>query len=147
MRAAGFLDVLLKPIPIAVLLAAVASALGVAATVSEAPSPAWDEHRALAAVRGQRADAGLLRRMVLVELPTQRDALVVAFAEGDAVTMLAILHRLRASCALVGATRLEAAVRGLQAQPDSPSALRVFELAVAGVPGLEDATEVGQQVP
>ena len=43
LRAAGFLDVLLKPIPIAVLLAAVASALGVAATVS--PSAACRRSR------------------------------------------------------------------------------------------------------
>jgi CheY-like chemotaxis protein/HPt (histidine-containing phosphotransfer) domain-containing protein len=134
LRAAGFQSVLLKPLRPAALRAAVAQALGDdrIGGVAEAPAPAWQAP---------------LWRLFLAELPAQRDAVLAACTRGDWPAAAALLHRLRGSCALVGITALEDAVRALQAAPGDASALRAFDAAVAGVLRLQDAAEVGQQVP
>lgn len=131
--AAGFREVLLKPLAPGDLRAAVARALGDDAhAVAEAAPPAWQP---------------LLHARFREELPGQRAALHAALVCGDQRAELAVLHRLRGSCALVGAGELDAAVRALQAWPDSASALAAFDRAVAAALGVEDAAEIGQQVP
>ncbi len=131
--AAGFREVLLKPLAPGALRAAVARTLGDGAqAVAEAAPPPWQP---------------LLQARFREELPAQRARLHAALVRGDHVAALAVLHRLRGSCALVGAGTLDAAVRALQARPGSASALAAFDRAVAAALGVEDAAEVGQQVP
>ena len=131
--AAGFREVLLKPLAPGALRDAVTRTLGDDAhAVAEAAPPPWQP---------------LLEVRFREELPAQRAALHAALVRGDHGAALAVLHRLRGSCALVGAGTLDAAVRALQARPGSASALAAFERAVAAALGVEDAAEVGQQVP
>ena len=147
LRDAGFVDVLVKPLRAAALRDAVARALGGRSAVAEVAAVTWDDARALGAVRGRQAHAGVLRRLFVAELPVQQAALQGAFARGDLGTMEALWHRLRASCALVGAVELDAAVRAWQAAPRSDSARHAFDVAVDRVLRAEHAAEVGQQVP
>jgi CheY-like chemotaxis protein/HPt (histidine-containing phosphotransfer) domain-containing protein len=139
---AGFLEVLVKPFAAATLRAALQRALRGELAVAEAPPPDWDDAAALVALRGEHAHVAMLRGMFVAELPRQRDALLHAALRGDADACAAILHRLRAGCGLVGATRLDAAVRALQAQPLSRSAREGFEVAVAAALRMQDAAEV-----
>ena len=139
---AGFLEVLVKPCAATALRAALQRALAGAVCVAEAPAPDWDDAAALMALRGERAHVAMLRGLFVAELPRQRDAVLHAAGRGDTEACVAILHRLRAGCGLVGATRLDAAVRALQARPLSRSAREGFELAVAAALGMQDAAEV-----
>ncbi|HVI58421.1 MAG TPA: response regulator [Luteimonas sp.] len=133
LRAAGFLDVLVKPITISGLQLAVRSTLGIG-TAHVAPRVAevapfagtWDDTTALAALNGERAHVEALRRLFLAELPAIRDAVRDAVLAGDDDALRAALHRLRASCGFVGAARLAGAVVALQAAPASGSALAGF---------------------
>ncbi|TAK39456.1 MAG: response regulator [Lysobacteraceae bacterium] len=134
LRAAGFRDVLLKPIAIPALREAIRGALGQPPprSVAEAAAPPWQPR---------------LQRMFIAELPGQRDALCAAIGRGECETAQSLLHRLRGACATVGAIELDAAVRALQASPGSASAWLAFDRAVAAALRVEDAAEVGQQVP
>ena len=147
LRMAGFLEVLVKPIAGAALRTAIVRACAGELAVAEVAAPPWDESRALAMVRGTRAHADRLRALFVAELPQQHAQLHAAIASGEVHAALLVLHRLRASCALVGAGALEVAVRALQAAPSSVSVLRAFDAAVAGVLRAQDAAEVRQQVP
>ena len=147
LRAAGFLEVLVKPIATAAVRAAIIRAWGGQLAVSEAAARPWDEAGALAMLRGQRAQAFQLRALFRAELPRQCVELRAALARGAFERARAVLHRLRGSCVLVGAVALDDAVRALQADPGSDSALRAFDRAVAGVLGAQDPVEVGEQVP
>lgn len=135
--AAGFAEVLVKPLSAAQLQHALRRALGLAAAsppVATKPCgklPVWDEAGALAAVNGHAGQARQLRALFLSELPAQRDAAVAAFAAADAIALHEGLHRLQGSCGFVGALRLDAAVRALRGAPASPEALRAFIDAVA----------------
>lgn len=79
----------------------------------------WDDASAARALGGNPAHADALRRLFLTELPSQMDAL----HGGEVAIRRDVLHRLRASCALVGAVRLDAAVTALERDPDAPAAL------------------------
>jgi DNA-binding response OmpR family regulator len=141
LREAGFADVLVKPLTATALQAAIRSA-----TTSEGVSssfnadalandrtdtlPLWDDAKALTALNGQRAHVDALRGLFLEELPATRDTIAAAAHDRDLDAMRASLHRLRASCGFVGATRLDATVAVLHGAPDSPEALADF-LAVA----------------
>ena len=145
--AAGFLEVLVKPITASALqgtlrrvLAQAPAATAIDATRTDADTadvasptcgklPNWDDAAALAALGGEQAHVDALRRLFLDELPGQRRAVAVALAAGDVEGAGRELHRLRASCGFVGAARLAAAVRGLQAQPRSADALQRFDAA------------------
>ena len=63
-----------------------------------------------------------LRALVLGELPMQ----VHAVREGGGAARREHLHRLRASCGLVGASRLQDAAARLLEEGDSPAALQAF---------------------
>jgi HPt (histidine-containing phosphotransfer) domain-containing protein len=56
-----------------------------------------------------------------------------ALSQGDIASASDVLHRLRASCGFVGAAALGAAVRALQADPESMDALRRFGACVDAV--------------
>jgi CheY-like chemotaxis protein/HPt (histidine-containing phosphotransfer) domain-containing protein len=135
LRAAGFLDVLVKPIGVHDLQATLCRALGFDQTVSGGDSPCtrlpdWDDAAALAALKGEQVHVATLRRLFLDELPQQRDAVDAALGEQDAAQARRTLHMLRASCGFVGATRLAEAVRDLQADPHSAMAQGRFRAAV-----------------
>ena len=122
--AAGFLDVLCKPLGVAELHAALRRHLPIAAQrVDDATAPDWNDAGALAAL-GDVAHVDVLRQLFRNELPAQRARITAAGA--DTAAIHAELHRLAASCGFVGADRLRNAVRGLMANPDSPDAMQAF---------------------
>jgi DNA-binding response OmpR family regulator len=117
----GYLEVLLKPVSIALLHATVLRLLG-RGPESGPPAvhgklPAWDEARALAAIGGNHESLMALRRIFLDELPTLRAQAMAAQAANDNATLAAVLHKLKASCGFVGAARLLAAVEALDRSP------------------------------
>ena len=125
LRAAGFVDVIAKPVDAASWQAALRRALrsgtgthvADAAIADDGERPLWDDAAALAALGGNREHVAALRRLFLDELPGLRARIVDAGTRGDT------LHRLRASCGFVGAARLDVAVRALQAS-ESEAALQ-----------------------
>lgn len=147
LEAAGFDAVLVKPLPAAALRealrdalrAAPASQAGSSVQTQSSPSsrsspsgqgeapPIWDDAIALAALGGNATHVQALRGLCLGELPAAGRDVRAAADAGDIAAMQATLHRLRASCGFVGATRLDHAVRALQDAPDAPSALLHFE--------------------
>lgn len=138
--AAGFTEVLVKPLPAAVLQAAVRRALGrpERIRVAEPPMPCgklpvWDDAAATAALNGDAKHVAALRSLFLAELPAQRDAVLVALDRNDAAALMAQLHRLRASCGFAGAARLAAAVDGLRDAPASVEARARFAHAASDV--------------
>lgn len=135
LRSAGFVDVLVKPMPAAKLQAAIRDALGVRGLrvadaddggIDGGDAAIWDDATALAALNGQQAHVDALRALFIGELPDTCDRVRAAASLGDVDALRASLHRLRASCGFVGASRLAAAVGGLQATPHSAEALARF---------------------
>jgi len=124
LRAAGFAEVLLKPIAATTLRAALRRHL------PETASPIWDDTDALAALGGQAEHVQTMRDLFLAELPAQRQRIVQAAIHADVSALRAELHRLVASCGFVGARRLEQTVRRLQASLLDPDALRALEAAI-----------------
>lgn len=128
--AAGFAEVLVKPVDTAHWQETIRRHLGDAAAdpapVGNTAQPAsdaaaiWDDEAAATALGGNRAHVEALRGLFLAELPSQLNAL----RNGDAGARRAQLHRLRASCAFVGAARLDAAVRALHEAPESEALLQ-----------------------
>ena len=136
--AAGFLEVLVKPITADAWQNAIRRALGGGAMAGAAADadpgpcgklPNWDDDAALAALKGEQAHVDALRRLFLDELPAQRQVVVAALAAGDVERAGRELHRLRASCGFVGAARLGAALRMLETEPRSDIALQRFDEA------------------
>ena len=140
--AAGFLEVLVKPIAPGALQAAIRRALGAPHAVdADTPRfggklPVWDDAAALGALKGERAHVEALRKLFLDELPGQRLAVDAALAAGDGNGAVHVLHRLRASCGFVGAARLAQAVQALEADLHAPAALRRFDEAVDDLLGI-----------
>lgn len=126
LRAAGFSEVLLKPITAAALREALRRHL----PSGSRPPADWDDAAALSVLGGQSAHLQAMRRLFLTELPQQRQRIVQAAIHADIPALRAELHRLVASCGFVGATRLGAAVRALQAALLDPDALRAVESAI-----------------
>ncbi len=126
LRAAGFAEVLHKPLSVAALHAALRRAL----PANAGARPCWDDAAALAARGGQPAHVQALRAMFLAELPGQRARIASAFAGGDDATVRAELHRLVASCGFVGAARLGDAVQAMRAAPLDGAALQALDTAI-----------------
>lgn len=126
LRAAGFAEVLRKPLSVATLHAALRRALPAHIAVP----PSWDDAAALAALGGQPAHVQALRAMFLAELPGQRLRIAEGITTGDLAAVRGELHRLVASCGFVGAARLGDAVRGLQVDPLDPVALAALTTAI-----------------
>jgi len=153
--AAGFDEVLQKPLSVAALQAGVRRALGDAGVSArhEAPTdtsavctklPVWDDDAALRALNGQRGHVVAMRGLFLQELAASAMRTIDAARRDDAATMRAELHRLRASCGFVGAARLAHAVDRLHASPAASEVLARFEHAVqdtlASSPTLSEET-------
>lgn len=118
--AAGFLEVLTKPLSAPEILAAARIALGLGAPRVQMPpstreAPLWDDDAALDALLGDRGHLDALRRMFVVEVRSMRAAIAAAVRNGDRDAIRPVLHRLRASCGFVGASRLGEAATALSA--------------------------------
>ncbi|MFN7137336.1 MAG: response regulator [Thermomonas sp.] len=124
LRAAGFAEVLLKPITAAALREALRRHLPGARPAD------WDDAAALAALGGEAAHVQALRTLFLAELPQQRQRIVRAATHADISSLRAELHRLVASCGFVGAAKLGSAVRALQESLLDAGALRAVEAAI-----------------
>lgn len=132
--AAGFVDVLCKPLAVAELHDALRRHLG------KPPPPCgkhpnWDDDAALRVLGGQQANVDALRVLFLKELPGQRDRIAEAARTGDEPLARAELHRLAASCGFVGAARLAESVRKLQASPLDADGLQRLGFAIDDVLG------------
>lgn len=166
--AAGFDEVLLKPLSVAALQAGARRALGdpdgstpvgmpleapIEASLEppvrgiagvDAKFPVWDDAVALRALNGSRAHVGAMRGLFLQELPAAAGCVIAGARLGDAAAIRAGLHRLQASCGFVGAARMAAAVAALRARPGDADALARFDGAVqdtlASSPALSDDT-------
>ncbi len=121
--AAGFANVLVKPLSAAQLLDAVRRALGSATVtrfrVNEPAAdasvlPLWDERTALAALNGNTEHVATLRKLFLDELVQQQERIVLALQRGDESAARHELHQLKASSGFVGAMRLNAAAARLE---------------------------------
>lgn len=123
LRAAGFADVLVKPLGVADLHAALRRHL-------PGDASPWNDAAALAALGGQAAHVQALRGLFLGELPGQRARIAAAFAQGDGAGVRAELHRLAASCGFVGAARLGEAVQQLRTTALDAEALRALDAAI-----------------
>lgn len=137
LQAAGFLEMLVKPLSAERLLQAVRRGLSRGryshALVGVQEATDWDETVALAALNGQQTHLNALRELFLAELPGTRDAVDSALKIADAHALRSHLHRLQASCGFVGASRLAGAVRTLRGDPQSPMAVTQFHEAVAAL--------------
>lgn len=130
LRAAGFVQALAKPLAASALLASVRRHLP-----RTAAGPAWDDGAALAALGGQPASVAALRALFLQELPAQAHAVGACLAQGNRADAQSQLHRLKASCALVGALPLLDAVRRLSQAPDDSDARLGFQQRAAELLG------------
>jgi len=126
LREAGFAGVVTKPVTAIALREAVRAALGNVAIE-------WNDAAALAALNRNQAHVEGLRKLFLDELPGQRDTVLSALRRGDREEALPMLHRLRASCGFVGASRLADAVKLLEEDPGDAEALARFDAAVGAL--------------
>ncbi|MGH8081105.1 MAG: response regulator [Lysobacter sp.] len=133
--ASGFSEVLVKPLPAAVVRHAIRRLLGLPehdtprATVAAGDASVWDDDAAARALNGNRAHIATLRGLFLQELPNARRSIQAAAQLGNLEAVRGELHKLRASCGFVGAARLAQAVQALQAQSDSQALLAQFDQA------------------
>jgi DNA-binding response OmpR family regulator len=142
LRSAGFIDVLVKPLSMDALQVAIRGALGHARAVAEDAQPypqlpSWDDAAALSALKGEQAHVVALRRLFLDELPGQCRAIERALADGDITVAADVLHRMRASCGFVGAAQLGEAVRRLENDPRSATAIERFRNATDALLGVD----------
>lgn len=150
---AGFLEVLVKPLPTAAVQGVVRRVLGLTdegngrgdhaeTAVLAGKQPVWDDAAAALALNGNRAHIATLRALFVDDLPHLRKRIDSALLAGDLAGVRASLHKLRASCGFVGAARLGAAAEELHLQAASPALLRRFHEAAsdtlaAGSPSAE----------
>lgn len=136
---AGFGEVLVKPLTVPALQAAVRRALGTPGVSTSDDQETrlhfadWDDEAAARALNGNRQHIAALRDLFVEELPMIRDSVAKAFGEGDVTTLHAQLHRLRASCGFVGAARLGSATQALHEHPDAFERLREFDEAARAI--------------
>ncbi|PKM07349.1 MAG: response regulator [Gammaproteobacteria bacterium HGW-Gammaproteobacteria-4] len=110
--AAGFARVLIKPVATAHLLRAVRELLSFTPG-SAATDIVWDRHHALAAAGGVERTRAALNALFLEELPDLQRQIVDALDQDRNPVANDLLHRLKGSCALVGAEALREAVFAL----------------------------------
>ncbi len=137
LRAAGFAQVIVKPLTGQALLQCVRAALDanacatafVGPTRCASPIEVWNDADALRALNGQHAHVATLRALFVEELPGACERIGRAVRTGAGGSARDELHKLQASCGFVGAARLAAAVRQLSTAM-SNDALAAFEDAV-----------------
>lgn len=114
--AAGFCEVLVKPLAALDVQAALRRALAgrrrarAAAPASASGMPVWDDAAALRALAGHAGNVAGLRGLFVREIEPALARLRAAFDARDTGALHAELHRLKASCGFVGAARMGAAV-------------------------------------
>lgn len=127
LRRAGFDAVATKPLTMARLDALLLDLAGPSPgrdagvdDVSQDPAtlPLWDDASALAAVGGQADILATLRRLLLGDLPGQRNLVLAA---PDSPQARETLHRLRAACGFCGAVRLAHFVRVPESRSPPPA--------------------------
>lgn len=136
---AGFLEVLVKPMPAAILRATIRRLLGLPgsdpaaghALEADGEAPVWDDEAASLALNGNHSHVRTLRGLFLQDLAQTGNRISAAMRRGDVVDAEHSLHKLRASCGFVGASRLAAAVHALQRQPLQVESQLRFEQAVS----------------
>lgn len=137
--AAGFAEVLIKPLGAARLLDAVRQVLGDGSAkrfrvnepaIASSILPLWDEQTALAALNGNIEHVATLRKLFLDELPQQCDAIVAALAANDHAAAAHHLHQLKASSGFVGAMRLNAAAARLEKALTDAVTVEAFTVTV-----------------
>lgn len=137
LTAAGFREVLVKPLPAVAVQAAVRRALRLDTATTATGSvdadigPVWDDDAAALALNGNRDHVATLRQLFVAELQHTRMRVLASVRTGNPEAMRAELHKLRASCGFVGAARLAGAVQALQLQPDGLDALERFDRAAS----------------
>jgi len=112
LRDAGFNAAVCKPLSAADWQAAVRTLL------IQSEPPLWDDAAALNILGGNPDDLSDLRGLFMGELPDQINTLKRAHTDRDEATINAELHRLRASCAFVGAARLASAIQSWTGETD-----------------------------
>ena len=142
LRGAGFLQVLVKPVPARAVQTALCRTLGITADGAKPPVavtidalPYWDDEAATRALNGNPEHIAALRRLFVVELPGVVERVRNAFENEDYQGLHGELHRLRASCGFVGAARLQQAVQSLGAEDRSQKALQDFNAAADALTG------------
>jgi CheY-like chemotaxis protein/HPt (histidine-containing phosphotransfer) domain-containing protein len=122
LRAAGFVDVLVKPLAVNKLRAALDRHLPVDRGLYATDPAEWfDEGHALAAAGGDRTIAAALRRLFIEELDMLPAELAVIGKRCDAQALRDRLHRLDASAGFCGAPVLVQAGSELRAVLDAPA--------------------------
>jgi len=113
--AAGFRDVLVKPLAIADLRRALSAGLSAHAGASATgPLEGLDEHRALAAAGGNAAIVAALRGLFAAELDALPAEIRQIVARRDVAGLHARLHRLDASAGFCGTPDITAAAAALR---------------------------------
>ena len=137
--AAGFAEVLVKPLTAAQLQQAVATLLNSAATPSLRVQesgvafdvlPLWDQATALAALNGNQEHVATLRSMFLDELGRQHQQILSALYSANHEGAKHVLHQLKASSGFVGAMRLNAAAAALEKSLKDPAVAEQFSMTV-----------------
>ncbi|PJJ99652.1 hypothetical protein CO611_04040 [Lysobacteraceae bacterium NML03-0222] len=128
-NAAGFNAVIVKPLPADAWRNALNRLLNIEPQSRATAPDDWDDTSALRALNGNRQALEALRNLFYKELPQQYRKIMTALDAGDSDTALAELHRMKASCAFVGARALQQAVITLHATPANPAARQTFALA------------------
>jgi len=120
--AGGFAHVLVKPVRGADLLAVVRRQLMRVSEPAAHPT-LWNRQHALAAAGGVENTSAALHALFLQELPDLQRQIIEALQQGQDALAQSLLHRLKGSCALVGAEALRDAVFALARNPE-PRVLR-----------------------
>jgi CheY-like chemotaxis protein len=133
---AGFQRVFVKPLPAKSVQKGLREVLGLEAEPQPAGKtpgmealPLWDDETAARALNGNREHIATLRTLFIAELPATTDRVRNAFHNEDIQGLHDELHRLRASCGFVGATRLRQAVQTLANDDRSQAGLQAFTAA------------------
>lgn len=146
LRESGFQHVLVKPLPSSAVQSALRQALGLDAE-SRAPGGEtladWDDETAARALNGNREHIDALRKLFLAELPAVSERVRNAFRNEDFQGLHDELHRLRASCGFVGATRLQQAVQALGEEVRSHERLQAFTLAAQALMRFAEPSNAG----
>ncbi|MDO4708630.1 MAG: response regulator [Pseudomonadota bacterium] len=133
LKAAGFNAVVVKPLPADAWRDALKQLLRLETRSSATVAADWDDASALRALNGNHQALETLRKLFHQELPQQYRKIMTALDAGDSNTALAELHRMKASCAFVGARALQHAVIALHAAPANPLARQAFVTAAGKI--------------